>query len=165
MSLKFLNSSFLVYVVNKMQFSNWSRWFIHSLILWMFSGTKEAAFTYAISAAGVVHSIARSCVEGNLSMCGCSRERRPKDLNSNYQWGGCGDNIEYGAKFAKKFMKAGENSKPKDTRELERKLMNLHNNEVGIQVRKFYLLIRTQFWHDSCCWDSYMVDCYRKHPV
>nr|XP_058947763.1 protein Wnt-5b-like isoform X1 [Pocillopora verrucosa] len=97
-------------------------------------GTKEAAFTYAISAAGVVHSIARSCVEGNLSMCGCSRERRPKDLNSNYQWGGCGDNIEYGAKFAKKFMKAGENSKPKDTRELERKLMNLHNNEVGIQM-------------------------------
>ncbi|XP_027056896.1 protein Wnt-5a-like isoform X2 [Pocillopora damicornis] len=121
-------------------------------------GTKEAAFTYAISAAGVVHSIARSCVEGNLSMCGCSRERRPKDLNSNYQWGGCGDNIEYGAKFAKKFMKAGENSKPKDTRELERKLMNLHNNEVGIQVIRdnYEIRCRCHGISQSCeiktCW-------------
>lgn len=70
-------------------------------------------------------------------MCGCSRERRPKELNSKYQWGGCGDNIEFGAKFAKKFLNAGENINAKDTREHERTLMNLHNNEVGIQVREF----------------------------
>lgn len=99
-----------------------------------FAGTREAAFTYAISSAGVVHSIARSCVEGNLSVCGCSRERRPKDLKSEFQWGGCGDNIEFGAKFAKKFMNAGEDKEVKDTREQEKTLMNLHNNEVGIQV-------------------------------
>lgn len=81
-------------------------------------------------------------------MCGCSWERRFKDLNSNYQWGGCGDNIEYGVKFVKKFMKVGENFKLKDMCELERKLMNFYNNEVGIQVRKFYLLIRILFWYD-----------------
>ncbi|KAJ7393066.1 Protein Wnt-5b [Desmophyllum pertusum] len=99
-------------------------------------GTKEAAFTYAISSAGVVYSIARSCVEGNLSACGCSRERRPKDLKSEFQWGGCGDNIEEGVRFTKQFMIAGEDNKAKETRKQERTLMNLHNNEVGIQVVK-----------------------------
>lgn len=100
------------------------------------AGTREAAFTYAISSAGVVHSIARSCVEGNLSVCGCSRERRPKDLKSEFQWGGCGDNIEYGAKIAKKFMNPSKDKDVKDTREQETTLMNLHNNDVGIQVRE-----------------------------
>ena len=100
------------------------------------AGTREAAFTYAISSAGVVHAIARSCVEGNLSVCGCSRERRPKDLKSEFQWGGCGDNIEYGAKIAKKFMNPSKDKDVKDTREQETTLMNLHNNDVGIQVRE-----------------------------
>ncbi|XP_078369906.1 protein Wnt-5a-like isoform X2 [Oculina patagonica] len=99
-------------------------------------GTREAAFTYAIASAGVAHSIARACVGGNLSLCGCSRERRPEGLEKEYQWGGCGDNIEAGAKYAKEFLNAGEESvsKEKDTSKLERTLMNLHNNEVGIQV-------------------------------
>lgn len=113
------------------------------ILLCMTVGTKEAAFTYAISSAGVVYSIARSCVEGNLSACGCSRERRPKDLKSEFQWGGCGDNIEEGVRFTKQFMIAGEDNKAKETRKQERTLMNLHNNEVGIQVRDsriwFYL--------------------------
>lgn len=107
----------------------------------LIEGTREAAFTYAISSAGVVHSIARACVEGNLSVCGCSRERRPKDLKSEFQWGGCGDNIEFGAKKAKKFMNAGEDKDVKDTREQEKTLMNLHNNELGIQVRDSFLTL------------------------
>lgn len=105
------------------------------LIILCIVGTREAAFTYAISSAGVVHSIARACVEGNLSMCGCSRERRPKDLKSSFQWGGCGDNIEEGTKFARKFMNAEKDQSVMETREQEKLLMNLHNNEVGIQVR------------------------------
>lgn len=70
-------------------------------------------------------------------MCGCSRERRPEGLNKEHQWGGCGDNIEAGARYAKEFLNAGEESasKEKDTSKLERTLMNLHNNEVGIKVR------------------------------
>ncbi|KAL9973921.1 hypothetical protein ACROYT_G020440 [Oculina patagonica] len=107
-------------------------------------GTREAAFTYAIASAGVAHSIARACVGGNLSLCGCSRERRPEGLEKEYQWGGCGDNIEAGAKYAKEFLNAGEESvsKEKDTSKLERTLMNLHNNEVGIQVVKDNFVIR-----------------------
>ncbi|XP_020618921.1 protein Wnt-5a-like isoform X4 [Orbicella faveolata] len=97
-------------------------------------GTREAAFTYAIAAAGVVHSIARACVGGNLSLCGCSREPRPENLKKDYQWGGCGDNILYGAEVAKQFLTAGEEHKSKDSSKMERTLMNLHNNGVGIQV-------------------------------
>lgn len=99
------------------------------------AGTREAAFTYAIAAAGVVHSIARACVGGNLSLCGCSREPRPENLKKEYQWGGCGDNIIYGAEVAKEFLTAGEEHKSKDSSKMERTLMNLHNNGVGIQVR------------------------------
>ena len=105
------------------------------VILCTIAGTREAAFTYAIAAAGVVHSIARACVGGNLSLCGCSREPRPENLKKEYQWGGCGDNIIYGAEVAKKFLTAGEDPKPKDSSKMERTLMNLHNNGVGIQVR------------------------------
>lgn len=97
-------------------------------------GTREAAFTYSISAAGVVHSIARSCVEGNLSVCGCSRERRPKNLNSEFQWGGCGDNIDYGSRYTMKFMKAGEVKSIEDTKKREMAFMNLHNIAVGIKI-------------------------------
>lgn len=106
-----------------------------TVILCTIAGTREAAFTYAIASAGVVHSIARACVGGNLSMCGCSREGRPENLKKEYQWGGCGDNIIFGAEKAKEFLNAGEDRKVKDTSKMERTLMNLHNNEVGIQVR------------------------------
>jgi hypothetical protein len=62
------------------------------------SGSREAAFAHSIAAAGVVHSISRACREGQLSSCGCSRALRPKSLNQEWIWGGCGDNIEYGYK-------------------------------------------------------------------
>ena len=53
---------------------------------------------HAITAAGVVYSLGRACRDGQLSSCGCSRSGRPKDLNREWIWGGCGDNLEYGYK-------------------------------------------------------------------
>ncbi|KAL4226319.1 Protein Wnt-5b [Mactra antiquata] len=95
--------------------------------------SREAAFTHAISAAGVIHAISRSCREGDLASCGCSRAMRPKDLNRDYIWGGCGDNIEYGYRFAKAFVDVREKEKnhPRHSEALSRMLMNLHNNEAG----------------------------------
>ncbi|XP_067684762.1 protein Wnt-5a-like [Haliotis asinina] len=95
--------------------------------------SREAAFTHAISAAGVVHAVSRSCREGELASCGCSRARRPKDLNRDWIWGGCGDNIEYGYRFAKAFVDVREKEKnhPRHSRDLARMIMNLHNNEAG----------------------------------
>ncbi|XP_073254078.1 protein Wnt-5a-like isoform X3 [Porites lutea] len=111
------------------------------------TGTRESAFTYAISTAGVAYYIARQCaIDGDLKSCGCSRERRPKEVDKmakeeegvQFDWGGCGDNIQFGTSYAKQFMNAGEGGgqEHRDMRDQERARMNKHNNEVGVQVIK-----------------------------
>ncbi|KAM4712158.1 protein Wnt-5b isoform 1-T1 [Anableps anableps] len=102
----------------------------------MHIGSRETAFTYAISAAGVVNAISRACREGELSTCGCSRAARPRDLPRDWLWGGCGDNVHYGYRFAREFVDAKEREKnyPRGSREYARILMNLHNNEAGRQA-------------------------------
>lgn len=95
--------------------------------------SREAGFTHAISAAGVVHTTSRACREGHLATCGCSRRPRPKNLERDWIWGGCGDNVEYGYNFAQGFIDVREREKnhPRHSRGLSRTLMNLHNNEAG----------------------------------
>lgn len=106
------------------------------LLLPLAAGSRETAFTYAVSAAGVVNAISRACREGELSTCGCSRTARPKDLPRDWLWGGCGDNVEYGYRFAKEFVDAREREKnfAKGSEEQGRALMNLQNNEAGRRV-------------------------------
>lgn len=106
------------------------------LLLLFLTGSRETAFTYAVSAAGVVNAMSRACREGELSSCGCSRASRPKDLPRDWLWGGCGDNIDYGYRFAKEFVDARERERiyQKGSYESSRILMNLHNNEAGRRV-------------------------------
>lgn len=80
--------------------------------------------------------MSRACREGELSTCGCSRAARPKDLPRDWLWGGCGDNIDYGYRFAKEFVDARERERihAKGSYESARILMNLHNNEAGRRV-------------------------------
>lgn len=106
------------------------------------AGSRETAFTYAVSAAGVVNAISRACREGELSSCGCSRTARPKDLPRDWLWGGCGDNVEYGYRFAKEFVDAKEREKNyvRGSEEQARMLMNLQNNEAGRRVRRMLTL-------------------------
>ncbi|KAI5692962.1 hypothetical protein M8J75_004880 [Diaphorina citri] len=106
-------------------------------------GSREAAFTHAIATAGVVYAVARSCKDGSLPSCGCSRTARPKDLKREWLWGGCGDNLEYGYKFTQinylnfrftqGFVDVRERERPlkKGSKDQGRALMNLHNNEAG----------------------------------
>lgn len=91
-----------------------------------------------MSAAGVVDAISRACREGELSTCGCSRTARPRDLPRDWLWGGCGDNVEYGYRFAKEFVDAREREKnfAKGSEEQGRVLMNLQNNEAGRRVSR-----------------------------
>lgn len=95
------------------------------------SGSREAAFVYAISSAGVVYAITRACSQGELKTCGCDTHRRGRasDEEGDFDWGGCSDNINYGIKFAKAFVDARERM-VKDARAL----MNLHNNRCGRMV-------------------------------
>lgn len=104
------------------------------------AGSREAAFVYAISSAGVVYAITRACSQGELKTCNCDPHKRgkAKDERGEFDWGGCSDNINYGIKFAKAFIDAKERT-VKDARAL----VNLHNNRCGRMVSKEQL-VRTK---------------------
>lgn len=93
----------------------------------------------------MTHAIARACSEGTIGTCNCdySRHRRKAHASStsaatatsvnsvhDWEWGGCSDNIDFGFKFGREFVDAGERG-----RSLREK-MNLHNNEAGRIVSK-----------------------------
>lgn len=100
-------------------------------IFFSFSGSREAAFTYAITAAGVAHAITAACSQGNLSQCGCDRKKQGYyNQEEGWKWGGCSANIEYGIEFSSRFVDARE------IRKTPRRLMNLHNNAAGRKVKK-----------------------------
>ncbi|XP_057711474.1 protein Wnt-7b isoform X2 [Corythoichthys intestinalis] len=92
-------------------------------------GSREAAFTYAITAAGVAHAVTTACSQGNLSQCGCDREKHGyHDREEGWKWGGCSADVKYGVEFSRRFVDAREIKKN------ARRLMNLHNNEAGRKI-------------------------------
>lgn len=111
-------------------------------------GTKETAFIYSITSAGVAHAITETCSAGNLTDCSCDTSHKGKLEQEGWKWGGCSDNIDYGIWFAETFVDAQDRVKvaaaaaevtsssasaPGTTKDV-RALMNLHNNEVGRKV-------------------------------
>lgn len=112
---------------------NWIFFFI------CFIASKEDAFIHAVTAAGIAHAVSRGCRNGLISKCSCSDMQRPSDLNNDWVWGGCGDNVEYGYRFASVFvdLREKESNHPKGSDELAVMLMNKHNNEAGRRVRQF----------------------------
>nr|P21551.1 RecName: Full=Protein Wnt-1; Flags: Precursor [Ambystoma mexicanum]CAA38991.1 Wnt-1 [Ambystoma mexicanum] len=87
-------------------------------------GCRETAFIFAITSAGVTHSVARSCSEGSIESCTCDYRRRGPG-GTDWHWGGCSDNIDFGRVFGREFVDSSERG-----RDL-RYLMNRHNNEAG----------------------------------
>uniref|UniRef100_A0A7E4V212 Protein Wnt n=1 Tax=Panagrellus redivivus TaxID=6233 RepID=A0A7E4V212_PANRE len=81
-------------------------------------GTKEQAFVYALSAAAVVHQVARACAKGMLEYCKCgagatlivdeeAANELPKMNSGNqFHWQGCSDNIEYGMSASQEWADA-----------------------------------------------------------
>ncbi|ESP04245.1 hypothetical protein LOTGIDRAFT_180028 [Lottia gigantea] len=93
-------------------------------------GFSETSFLYAISSAGLVHAFARACSKGVLDRCTCD-ESKHLENHKTWLWGGCGDNLRYGLKFTRKFLKRARKS-GKDVRAK----VNQHNSRVGIKVVK-----------------------------
>lgn len=103
--------------------------FLHAALSPALPGSKEAAFTYAIIAAGVAHAITAACTQGNLGDCSCDKEKQGfYSIDQGWKWGGCSADISYGLGFSKVFIDARE------VKQNARTLMNLHNNEVGRKV-------------------------------
>ncbi|GAB6029240.1 hypothetical protein CHUAL_005008 [Chamberlinius hualienensis] len=118
-------------------------------------GSREAAYIYALTAAGVAHAVTQACRRGNISSCGCDHSVDGLvSLVDGWKWGGCSANVKYGVKYAKRFV---------DAREIEgddRSLMNLHNNRAGRKAVKDNLVTECKCHgvSGSCsmktCWKS-----------
>ena len=104
----------------------------------IFSESRETAYIYAISSAGVMYSVTRACAKGELEGCGCDVSVRTKDTKGKFEWGGCSENLRYGSQFAEDFVDSKE-QKEQDLS--ENGMMNLWNNQAGRLVsNKSYLI-------------------------
>ncbi|XP_053392902.1 protein Wnt-8b-like [Mercenaria mercenaria] len=69
-------------------------------------GTREVSFLQAVSAAGIVYSVTKTCNRKDNTLCGCGSGG--KDYLStgtlNWKWGGCSHNVKFGEKVAKLFL-------------------------------------------------------------
>nr|XP_027206241.1 protein Wnt-1-like [Dermatophagoides pteronyssinus] len=114
--------------------------------------SREKAFIHAISTAGVVYSVTRACTKGELSQCGCDDKVKSQDVQGKWDWGGCSDDIYYGAEFSRRFIDSIEDPNQSEG------VMNLHNNEVGRRVikSKMELVCKCHGISGSCtvkvCW-------------
>eukprot|EP00794_Sanderia_malayensis_P007384 gene7384-8203_t len=94
----------------------------------MTRANRESAFFHAISSAGVVHEVTRSCSRGELGEeCSCDK-RSSGTYAQGFIWDRCNDNIKFGTQFSRAFL---------DAREVvndARALLNKHNNEAGRQA-------------------------------
>ena len=94
--------------------------------------TPETAFIYALTAAAVMHNIAKACSKGELTECSCGKNQQIKNSTDGFEWGGCSDNIQFGRNVSMTFIDKQEQL---ITRRRIVRMVNLHNNEAGRQVK------------------------------
>ena len=92
------------------------------------AATRETAFLHAISAAAITHELTMQCRQNRIPGCRCGKTREQQKGNSDWQWGGCSDDIKFGEKETRRFIDKLE--KGNDARTA----FNLHNNHVGRKV-------------------------------
>jgi len=125
-------------------------------------GSKEVAYAHAVWSAAVTHAVARSCRDGSLTSCSCGKTTRPPDLKNEWRWGGCGDNLQYGYKFAADFVDSREKEKFTDRKASAKALVNLHNNEAGRRavLKKTKIACKCHGVSGSCA----LVTCWHQVP-
>ena len=95
----------------------------------IFTGSREQAYVYALSAAILSQTVAKACGRGASTKCGCGQEPN-EPAPGDFKWGGCGDDVNFGILFSKWFTDSPW-TKPKDSKN---HLINIHNSEVGRKV-------------------------------
>lgn len=147
--------------------------------------TRESSFVNAIMAAGVTYSVTRACTMGDLIECSCDKSIKGFGRNmgsdrrivaryvtggarlgqesgnaqeGNWEWGGCGDNVNYGYKKSKAFMDS-----PYRKRSDIKTLVKLHNNDAGrLSVKHLmYTECKCHGLSGSCT----LRTCWRKMPA
>lgn len=98
-------------------------------------GSKETAFVHAITSAGVVHAVSKSCSRGNLTECTCNSKNKKTSHPRGWEEAGCSDNVKYAIWLSQTFVDAPDkNDRRARSLSRGRALMNLHNNQAGRQV-------------------------------
>ncbi|KAK6172045.1 hypothetical protein SNE40_018009 [Patella caerulea] len=122
--------------------------------------TREAAFVYAITAAGVVYAVTQACSMGRLLQCTCGNNLRDTATDGEWEWGGCGDNVEFGYQKSREFMDARRRKKRRGD---VTTLVQLHNNEAGRQAVQRYMRkeCKCHGLSGSCTLET----CWLKMPV
>jgi wingless-type MMTV integration site family protein 4 len=81
-----------------------------------------------------MYRVTQACTKGEIDKCGCDQNVQKKKLDGNFEWGGCSHNVFFGHKFSRKFVDSSEIAEIRRKNNVEDRLMNLHNNEVGRRV-------------------------------
>ena len=97
-------------------------------LFFFIAATRETAFLHAISAAAITHELTVQCRQNRIPGCRCGKTRKQPKGKSEWQWGGCSDDIKFGEKETRRFIDKLE--KGNDARTA----FNLHNNQVGRKV-------------------------------
>ncbi|XP_057665370.1 protein Wnt-6 isoform X1 [Diorhabda carinulata] len=101
----------------------------------MLRDTRETGFVNAIIAAGITFQVTRACTKGEQIGCSCSKKKRRKNSRKknpplpegNWEWDGCGENIEFGIKKSKDFLDTRYRRRSSDMKTL----VKLHNYVAG----------------------------------
>ncbi|ELU01968.1 hypothetical protein CAPTEDRAFT_216606 [Capitella teleta] len=116
--------------------------------------TREKAYIYAVSSAGVMFAVTTACAKGELHICDCDEKVRSQDTKGGFIWGGCSHNVAFGDRFTREFVDSNEN------RFNDEGLMNLWNNNAGRKAIRtsMKLLCKCHGVSGSCsakiCWKT-----------
>lgn len=124
-------------------------------------GSRETAFVYAVTSAGVVHAITQACSSANLTECSCDVSKQGQRTPEGWKWGGCSDNVQHGLDFSRQFVDAPERMKHKKSQNIRNK-MNLHNNEAGRKAIE--KLMKTQCRCHGVSGSCELKTCWRTLP-
>lgn len=133
--------------------------------------SRETGFVNAITAAGVTYAVTRACTMGDLVECSCDKTAKgPNQLgrsldvklpgavgDGEWEWGGCGDNVNFGYRKSKDFMDA-RYRKRSDIKTL----VKIHNNDAGRLAVKNHM--RTECKCHGLSGSCTLRTCWRKMP-